>query len=49
MILAMICGALLLIAFLVFFINIVMTIGLKGLLGIFKATKNKDLKLLPDA
>ncbi len=49
MILAMICGALLLIAFLVFFINIVMTIGLKGLLGIFKATKNKDLKLVPDA
>ena len=49
MILAMICGALLLIAFLAFFYNIVMTIGLKGLFGIFKPTKNKNLNLVPEA
>ncbi|MEZ5070735.1 MAG: cbb3-type cytochrome c oxidase subunit I [Bacteroidales bacterium] len=48
MILAMVCGALLLLAFLLFFINIVMTIGLEGLLGIFKPTKNKNLKLVPE-
>lgn len=49
MILAMICGALLLLAFLAYFINIVMTIGLQGLFGIFKPTKNKDLELVPEA
>ena len=49
MILAMICGTLLFLAFLAFFVNIVMTIGLKGLLGIFKPTKNRDLKLVPEA
>ncbi len=49
MILAMICGALLLIAFLAFFVNIVMTIGINGLIGIFKPVKNKDNKLVPEA
>jgi cytochrome c oxidase subunit 1 len=48
MILAMICGTLLFLAFLAFFVNIVMTIGLKGLLGIFKSTENRDLRLVPE-
>ncbi|MCD4710266.1 MAG: cbb3-type cytochrome c oxidase subunit I, partial [Bacteroidales bacterium] len=47
MILAMVCGALLLIAFLLFFINIVMTVGLEGLIGIFKPVKNKNKDLVP--
>jgi cytochrome c oxidase subunit 1 len=47
MILAMICGAMLLLAFLAFFINIVMTVGLNGLIGIFKPAKDKNLKLVP--
>jgi cytochrome c oxidase subunit 1 len=45
MILACICGALLLIAFLAFFINIVMSVGLQGVLGIFKRS-DKDRKIL---
>jgi cytochrome c oxidase subunit 1 len=48
MILAMICGALLFLAFLAFFVNIIMTIGLKGLIGIFKSTENRNLKLIPE-
>ena len=48
MILAMICGALLFLAFLAFFVNIIMTIGFKGLIGIFKSTENRNLKLIPE-
>ncbi len=47
MILALVCGALLLIGFLLFFINIVMTVGVEGLIGIFKPTKNKNKDLVP--
>jgi len=47
MILAGICGGLLVIAFLAFFINIVMSIGLEGVIGIFKPAKNKTKDLLP--
>ncbi len=44
MILAAICGGLLLISFLAFFYNIVMSVGLKGVIGIFTpaSKKNKD-------
>jgi len=47
MILALICGAMLLIAFLAFFINIVMTVGVEGVIGIFKPVKNKNKDLVP--
>lgn len=47
MILAAICGSLLLIAFLTFFFNIAMSVGLQGVLGIFKPAKNKSKDLLP--
>ncbi len=47
MILAGLCGALLLLAFLVFFINIVMTVGLNGVIGIFSPAKIKTKDLLP--
>jgi cytochrome c oxidase subunit 1 len=47
MILALICGALLLIGFLAFFLNIVMTVGVKGVIGIFMPVKNKNKDLLP--
>ena len=47
MILAALCGLLLLVGFLSFFLNIVMSVGLKGVLGIFgKSALDKD-KLLP--
>jgi cytochrome c oxidase subunit 1 len=47
MILAALCGALLLLGFLCFFVNIVMSLGLRGVLGIFgKSTLDKD-RLLP--
>ena len=49
MILAAICGGLLLIAFLAFFYNIVMSVGLKGVIGIFTPAKNKTKDLLPEA
>lgn len=39
MILAGICGALLLLAFLAFFLNIVMSLGLNGVIGIFMPSK----------
>ena len=45
MILAGICGGLLLIAFLSFFINIVMSVGLHGVIGIFKPSK-RDPKII---
>jgi len=47
MILALICGSMLLIAFLAFFINIVMTVGVEGVIGIFKPVKNKNKDLVP--
>ena len=43
---ALVCGSLLLIGFLLFFINIVMTVGLEGLIGIFKPVKNKNKDLV---
>ena len=47
MILAGLCGLLILVGFLSFFVNIVMSVGLKGVLGIFaRSTLDKD-KLLP--
>jgi len=47
MILAGICGSLLLLAFLAFFINIVMSVGLKGVIGIFTPSKLDAKVLLP--
>ena len=47
MILAGFCGFLLLLAFLAFFYNIVMSIGLKGVIGIFTPSKLKVEDLLP--
>ncbi|MBK8884139.1 MAG: cbb3-type cytochrome c oxidase subunit I [Bacteroidales bacterium] len=47
MILAAICGALLLIGFIVFFYNIVMSVGLKGVIGIFTPAKTKTTDLVP--
>jgi cytochrome c oxidase subunit 1 len=46
MILAAICGSLLLLAFLAFFYNIVMTVGLNGVLGIFSPAKTKTTDLI---
>ena len=47
MILAGICGALLLLSFLAFFYNIVMSVGIKGVLGIFKPSKLDTREALP--
>ena len=47
MILAAISGSFLLLAFLAFFYNIVMSVGLKGVLGIFMPAKLKTTELLP--
>lgn len=47
MILAALCGLLLLISFLVFFYNIVMSVGLKGVIGIFSPAHSKNKNLLP--
>jgi cytochrome c oxidase subunit I len=47
MILAALAGSLLLIGFLAFFINIVMSVGLKGVWGIFTPAKNKTGELIP--
>lgn len=49
MILAGICGTLLLIGFLAFFINIVMSVGLQGVLGIFRPSDKDRKVLLPQA
>jgi len=43
MILAGVCGALLILAFLAFFYNIVMSVGLKGVLGIFSGNGKEEL------
>jgi cytochrome c oxidase subunit I len=47
MILAALAGTLLLIGFLAFFFNIVMSLGLKGVIGIFTPPKNKTTDLIP--
>jgi len=47
MILAGICGGLILVAFLAFFFNIVMSVGINGVLGIFMPSKLKTKDLLP--
>ncbi len=47
MILAGLSGLLLLLAFLAFFYNIVMSVGLNGVIGIFAPTKLKTKELLP--
>lgn len=47
MILAGLSGTLLLLAFLAFFYNIVMTVGVKGVIGIFMPSKLKTKDLLP--
>jgi cytochrome c oxidase subunit I len=47
MILAALCGGLLLLGFLCFFLNIVMSVGLKGVLGIFTRSGLDRDKLLP--
>lgn len=46
MILAAVCGTFLLLGFLAFFYNIVMTVGLNGVIGIFKPSKLKTEELL---
>lgn len=48
MILAALSGTLLLIGFLSFFYNIVMSVGLKGVLGIFTHAKTKTMDLVPE-
>lgn len=47
MILAALSGSLLLLAFLAFFYNIVMSVGLKGVIGIFMPSKLQTKDLLP--
>jgi cytochrome c oxidase subunit 1 len=47
MILAALCGGLLLLSFLAFFFNIAMSVGLKGVLGIFTGAKEKNKNLVP--
>ena len=47
MILAALCGGLLLLGFLCFFVNIVMSVGLKGVLGIFGRSPLDRDRLLP--
>jgi cytochrome c oxidase subunit 1 len=47
MVLAGISGALLLIAFVAFLYNIIMTVGINGVLGIFKSPKHYTEDLLP--
>jgi cytochrome c oxidase subunit 1 len=49
MILAALCGALLLVSFLAFFYNILMSVGLNGVLGIFTGAKVKNKDLVPAA
>jgi len=46
MILAALSGTLLLIGFLVFFYNIVMSVGIKGVIGIFTPAKIKTKELI---
>ena len=46
MVLAAICGTFLLLGFLAFFFNIVMTVGIKGVIGIFSPSKLKSAGLI---
>ena len=48
MILAALSGALILVAFLAFFINIVMSVGINGVIGIFTGSKLEKEQLLPE-
>jgi len=48
MVLAALCGGLLLVAFLAFFYNIVMSVGLKGVIGIFTPSTIDAKHLLPE-
>ena len=47
MILAAICGGLLLVGFLAFFVNIVMSVGIRGVFGIFSPAKLETSEILP--
>ena len=47
MILAAICGGLLLVGFLAFFVNIVMSVGIRGVFGIFSPAKLETGEILP--
>jgi cytochrome c oxidase subunit 1 len=47
MILAALSGSLILIAFFAFFFNIVMSVGLKGVIGVFSPAKLKTKDLVP--
>jgi cytochrome c oxidase subunit 1 len=47
MILAALSGALLLLAFLAFFFNVVMTVGVKGVVGIFRPSRLETAELVP--
>lgn len=47
MILAALCGTFLLLGFLAFFYNIVMTVGVNGVIGIFKPARTNSVELLP--
>lgn len=47
MVLAMLAGGLLAIGFIAFLVNIVMTVGLKGVIGIFSPSKVKTKDLVP--
>lgn len=47
MILAALAGTLILVGFIAFFFNIVMSVGLKGAIGIFAPVKNKTEQLVP--
>jgi cytochrome c oxidase subunit I len=47
MVLAALAGSLLLLAFLAFFFNIVMSVGLKGVVGIFLPAKSNTKELVP--
>jgi len=47
MILAAICGSFLLLAFLAFLYNVIMSLGINGVLGLFKPSPDKTKDLLP--
>jgi cytochrome c oxidase subunit 1 len=49
MILAALSGALILIAFLAFFYNIVMSVGINGVIGIFTRSTLDKKQLLPES
>jgi cytochrome c oxidase subunit 1 len=48
MILAGICGGFLILAFLAFLFNIIMSVGVKGVIGIFTPSRLKTKDLLPN-